>query len=297
MAVEDLLITYKQDKNTNVAQETDANSLDPSTIADLGIDLADILIDELPKQNRFGITASNADPVGGNDTDLHYKAILNGIEIYRNIVGVWTLMGTIPLGLSYPNGILIGLRTSIQNNIVTVTSGTWSISNIRYTKATQTQFTLAPKDASFDRWDLIYAGTNNDVLIITGTPTLVPDKPVLPANTIEVDYAYIPAVGDPYLLSGGSADSNGGSFVTFTNSNTVGITSVLATGIITVNMGVFVNIATNGIIRGNFDLRYGTDWIIADVTPEITKDINGKILTATFNVNNVNIDEIRGRIY
>ena len=94
---------------------------------------------------------------------------------------------------------------------------------------------------------------------------------------------------------------NNGSFninadVYFTNSGTTGIASDLATGIITVTMASFPTIAADGIIRGNFDLRYGADWICVDVPPTVTKTA-GVITSAVFDVGNILIDEIRGRIF
>lgn len=202
MVIEDLLIAYKAQVNVDVAQQVDANTIDPDTVANIGIDLANILQDELPKQNRFVIGSGTASPSGGADTDLYFKALSNAIEVYRNIEGTWTLLATIPLDIALPDGILVGLRTSITGSLVTVYPGAWAINNAKYEKYTQTQFTLAASHASFDRWDLIYADANDDILIITGTPTLVPVEPTLPADCVIVDYAYIPAVGVPYLLGG-----------------------------------------------------------------------------------------------
>jgi len=200
MAIVDLLITYIDQVTTEVSQETTPDSLDPNKIGDIGTDLANILKDFLPAQNRFNISAGTDFPTGGEDTDLYYRYISGGIQILRNIVGVWTLLATIPFGFLIPDGILVGLRVSVITTTATVTPGAWVIDNVKYSKDTQTEFTLAAKDPSFDRWDLIYADENNDILIETGIATLVPVKPDIPADCILVDYVYVPAVGLPYAL-------------------------------------------------------------------------------------------------
>lgn len=82
----------------------------------------------------------------------------------------------------------------------------------------------------------------------------------------------------------------------FTNSDVTGISTNLATGVVTITMASFPAIASAGIIRGNFDVRVGSDWTPFDAMPEVTKDGSGTILTAQF-VFNQSFDEIRGRIF
>lgn len=204
MGIVDLLSSYKSQVTSGVSQETQLNTLDPDIIGSIGTDLADILLSELPKQNRFDIDSGAAHPIGGADTDLYYKSVANGLQVYRNINGAWTLLTTIPIGIALPDGVLVGLRTSISTTTVTVSRGAWIIDNVKYNKDTQTEFTLAPKNASFDRWDLVYADKNNAVLIQTGVAALVPVKPAIPANCIDVDYVYVPSVNPAYLLTGQS---------------------------------------------------------------------------------------------
>lgn len=82
----------------------------------------------------------------------------------------------------------------------------------------------------------------------------------------------------------------------FTDNETSGISVNLTTGVITVTMAIFPTIAERGIIRGNFDVKVGSDWFSLDQFPEVTKDIDGTILTAVFYLNQ-SFDEIRGRIF
>lgn len=202
MPIVDQLQAYKVQVNADISTQTDPDSITPDLVGSIGVDLADILLGELPKINNFDVKAGAAIPTGGQDTFMYFRGTLSGIEIYRKIGAIWTLLGTIPLGITYPDGILSGLRTSLASNIVTVTPGSWAISNVKYNKNTQTQFTLAAKDVNFDRWDLIYANKLNQILILTGIATLIPVKPTIPVDCLEVDYVYIPAIGSPYLLAG-----------------------------------------------------------------------------------------------
>lgn len=277
MAVEDLLLAYKLQVTTDVSQETLPDTLDPGKIGSIGTDLADILIPELPKQNRFNVGAGTSFPIGGADTDLYYRAIVNGIQILRNIEGVWTLLATIPIGISLPDGIFVGLRTSILVDIVSVTSGAWIISNVKYSKSTQTQFTLAAKHLSFDRWDLIYADTNNQILILTGTPTLTPVKPTIPANCIVVDYAYIPAIGSPYLLAGQS--------ISVTSAAPIpALTSSQVSGIFTLTWNS-ARVAQFGVY-GRFLVEQGNTYQTVPIT--IIKDISTNNPTAyEFDLSNI----------
>lgn len=86
------------------------------------------------------------------------------------------------------------------------------------------------------------------------------------------------------------------SAIYFTDSEVSGISVNLSTGVITVTMATFPTIAERGIIRGNFDVKVGSDWVALDQFPEVTKDINGTILTAVFYLNQ-SFDKIRGRIF
>lgn len=201
MAIIDQLIAYTTQVSTDISTETTADSLDPSIIGSMGTDLADILKDFLPKQNNFIVTAGTDFPLGGGDTDLYFRYIAGNIQVYRNIIGIWTELATIPISFGIPDGIMVGLRLSVLSQTVTITPGAYIIDNAKYSVDVQTQFTLDPADLSFDRWDLVYADKFDDLIIITGTPTLVPIKPDLPTECIVVDYIYIPAVGLPYALS------------------------------------------------------------------------------------------------
>jgi len=208
MAIENQINAYKAQVNNDVSTQSDPNSIAPDVVGSIGTDLADIILPELLKINNFKATGGTAIPVGGQPKDIYYKSNLNEIQIWRNVNGAWEQSGTIPLGISYPDGIILGLRTSISAYVVTISAGNWAIANAGYSKANQTQLTLNPRDVNFGRWDLIYANTANQILLSTGVPSNIPLKPALPANAIIVDYAYIPPTGSPFLLSGSVSAAN-----------------------------------------------------------------------------------------
>lgn len=196
------ITSYIQQVNNDISTETDPNSIDPSMVGGIGIDLANLLLPYLLQINALNITGGAAAPTGGQENDVYFRGLLNSIQIYRNVAGNWVPGNSIPIGISYPNGILAGLRTLISGYILTVTPGSWAINNTAYSKGTQTQLTIAPTDLNFSRWDLIYADTNNDILMTTGVASSVPAKPALPANTILVDYIYVPVPGTPFSTGG-----------------------------------------------------------------------------------------------
>lgn len=208
MSIQNDIAAYKQVVNNDVSTQTDPNSIAPNTVGSIGIDLADIILPELLKINGFVISGGAALPTGGTINDVYLRSALNAIQIYRNINNVWQQVGTLPLGVTYPDGILIGLRTQINAYIVTVSPGSWAINNVRYNKDTQTQLTVSPQDINYGRWDLIYADSANAIGLVTGVASTSPVKPALPANSILVDYVYVPNVGVPFLLSGTNASAN-----------------------------------------------------------------------------------------
>jgi hypothetical protein len=205
MSIQNDITAYKSVVNNNVSTQSEPNSIAPETVGAIGIDLADIILPELLKINNLNVTGGTAMPDGGQMYDVYFKSNLNEIQIWRNINGTWTLKGSIPLGISYPDGIILGLRTSIDGSTATVSPGTWAIQNTAYNKNTQTQLTIDPRDLNYGRWDLIYANTANQISLYKGVASNVPSKPLLPVNSIAVDYIYVPSTGSPFLLSGSTA--------------------------------------------------------------------------------------------
>lgn len=208
MGIRDDLEAYKQTVLTNVTVKTDPDSIDPIDVGNIGTDLSDTIVDVLERSNQEEITSGSDEPLDaeGEDGDRYYQNTGTVVYEWRKTGGSWENKATLEIGVTFPDGPLTNLRTSILLNVVTVTPGSWAISNVIYQKLTQTQFTLAAADLNFLRYDLIYANTSGQILILTGTPSTTPAVPTLPANSIQVDVAAIPSSssGDsPYLISSG----------------------------------------------------------------------------------------------
>lgn len=208
--------SYITQVNTEVVGKEDENSVDTGDVGNVGIVLANLLTDFIANINNFVFYTGTGVPADalGNENDVYVRT--NGgvsLAIWRKDTTTWNLQATIPLGVSYPDGILVGLRTQIDTDAlaVTIASGAWSISNATYQKATQTVLNYDPQPLGVNRIDTIYADTSNAINIIAGATSATPVKPTLPANTIEVDSIYVPADGTglPYLFSGGDSGSSG----------------------------------------------------------------------------------------
>lgn len=201
------LDSYKAGVNTTVTTQTTVNSIDPVAVGSIGTDLADLLLPYLQSINNQGYSQGTSIPsdLVGDDLNLYYQQLIAGFSIWRKENGVWIQRITMAFVI-VEDGILSGLRTFIEGVTVTVSSGTWSISNIRYSKATQTQFTVPNADANWMRYDLIYATNAGTILYLAGTASSSPIYPNTPANSVVVDYVIVPSVAStslPYLLSGG----------------------------------------------------------------------------------------------
>lgn len=284
MAIENELAAYKAQVNNDVSTQSDPDSIAPDVVGSIGTDLADILLPELLKINNFNATGGTGIPAGGQPKDIYFKSNLNEIQIWRNVNGAWQQISTIPLGISYPDGIILGLRTSINGYIVTVSPGTWAIANAAYSKAVQTQLTIDPKDINYGRWDLIYANTANQILLSKGVASNVPAKPVLPANSILVDYVYIPSVGAPFLSSG-AASGGGTSSLGKTQFSVPDGEKLITwqTDIVPNDVITFAQKHGNSI--GNIQGHQNLGGIMTPYTPEYTYTLNGdgtiNILTLT----------------
>lgn len=108
----------------------------------------------------------------------------------------------------------------------------------------------------------------------------------------------VPISDDYTLVTKYYVDNVSISPVYFTDNSNANISVNLGTGVIAIAdvLNNFPVISGSGIIRGNFDVKKGSDWVPLDQFPEITKDIDGNILTAAFYLND-SFDKIRGRIF
>lgn len=204
MSITTDVIAYKASVDTKITTKDQPNTIPPDVVGDAFNDLADLL--EQYYGNNFNVLSGTGVPnnADGADIDLYFRNN-NPIEVYQKEGGIWVLKATLDLGIVFPDGPLIGLQTAISGFDVMVTSGGWTINNVIYRKDIATGFTLSPADLNFGRYDLIYADTNNDILIEEGTPSSTPAIPTLSSNTVMVDVAFIPASSSgqsPYLLYG-----------------------------------------------------------------------------------------------
>lgn len=203
------ITAYKAQIDNDISTQSLPNSIPPDVVGSGYTDLADLLAPYINSINNQGITSGSGVPsaLSGNELDLYYRVQPSSFELYRKESGAWVLKVAVPFGIVLPDGPAT-LRTTIASTTVTVTPGGWFISNVVYNKATQTLFSVPAADLNFYRNDLIYADTSNQILYLTGTPSLTPVTPTLPANTIMVDTVIAPSVSadaDPYLLFGGGS--------------------------------------------------------------------------------------------
>lgn len=194
-------------------------SIAPDMVGSAFDNLADIL--ELYNGQAFDVLSDVGvpSPLIGANGDLYFRNN-NPIEVYKKYSALWVLKATLDLGIIFPDGPLIGLLTSIDGFVVTVTPGGWTIDNVIYRKATQTQFTLSVADANYGRYDLIYGTDANTILIEEGTASISPAIPATPVDGTMIDIAFIPSVASgqlPYLLYG---NNTGTSSVPITISDT-----------------------------------------------------------------------------
>lgn len=192
--------------NQLVGSKVAENSIDPTDVASIGIELAELLSPILNTINDFAITGGTLPPddVNGSDLDLYIQGGTS-IIFWRKRNGIWVQEAEVPLGIQIVDGN-ISLQASVNEQIVTVSAGSWGINNIVYSKATQTQMTLTAADLNFNRIDTIVADTTGAIYLLDGVASSNPNPTVLPTNSIVVDYVFIPASssGDlPYI-----ADSN-----------------------------------------------------------------------------------------
>lgn len=212
-----------------ITSKTGINTISPENVGDADTDFANLILPYLQWVADGGgeVTGGTAEPddVDGADTDWYFRINAGRFYVYRKFSGSWMALVDLEIGYSFPDGPLINLRVAVSGSDATVTPGGWVINNVIYQKLTQTAFVIPAADLNFDRYDLIYADTNGDVLYQQGVASSTPAFPTTPANTIVVDYIIVPssssgalpysyygsAGGDPAnsKLISGTSDVNG----------------------------------------------------------------------------------------
>jgi len=200
------LEAYKVLVNQLVGSKVSEDSIDPTDVAAIGIQLADLLIPILNTINDFGIDGGTLPPdnADGNNLDLYVQGGTS-IIFWRKRNGIWQPEAGVELGIQIVDGN-INLQASVVDYVITVSAGSWGINNTIYSKAVQTQFTISDPDLNFDRIDTVTANTAGDILLLIGTASINPTPVDLPDNSVVVSYVYVPSEASdnlPYI-----ADSN-----------------------------------------------------------------------------------------
>lgn len=203
------LEAYKAGVNNDVTTQSTVDSIPPTAVGAIGTDMADLLLPYLQSINNQGYLQGTAAPSAllGSDLQLYWQQLIAGFSVWRKENGIWVLKITMAFVIIL-DGILSGLRAFIEDDTVTVSPGTWAIDQVRYSEASQTQFTVPAADANWLRYDLIYADDNGDIGYTNGTASSSPAMPTPATGQIAVDYVVVPSVASgssPYLLSGGSS--------------------------------------------------------------------------------------------
>lgn len=199
---------YKQLVIQAVASKVSEDSIDPADVASIGLQLADLLAPILNTINDFGITGGTLPPdnTNGIDLDLYIQGGTT-LVFWRKRSGIWVAEASVELGIQIVDGN-ITLQASVNEQVVTVSAGSWGINNIIYSKATQTQLNLTAADLNFNRIDTIVADTTGAIYLLNGVASSNPNPAALPVNSIVVAYVYIPAssTGDlPYISDSNSS--------------------------------------------------------------------------------------------
>ncbi|HEK20012.1 hypothetical protein [Mucilaginibacter sp.] len=98
------------------------------------------------------------------------------------------------------DGLVSGGITSVSGNILATQPAVWRINGSTYHTAEVQSFTLAAANAVNSRYDVIY-GDLDGLHLLTGNASANPVKPALPANTVEIAFAFV----QPGSISSGSA--------------------------------------------------------------------------------------------
>lgn len=105
--------------------------------------------------------------------------------------------------LLLPNGVISGLgfALDISNNLI-VQPGVWQIDRVQYNTTIISTFALDAQDPTLSRYDVIYAGTDNLLHLLSGDLSADPIIPNIPDSAIQVCTALVtPTVitlGNPF---------------------------------------------------------------------------------------------------
>lgn len=99
-----------------------------------------------------------------------------------------------------PDRILTGLEISKNDNDISISSGTWSINTLPYSKGVATEFNNIPlSESGKNRFIVFYANNLNQVLKIEGDEATSADFPNIPDNSIQIGWILVgdAGIGNP----------------------------------------------------------------------------------------------------
>lgn len=90
-----------------------------------------------------------------------------------------------------PNGILTGLDLSLSGSNVLIQPGTWMIDSFVYSIISQQSLPIDAQDATYSRYDVLYADDTGNIHLVSGSLSLTPLEPSVPNDTIKLGSIFI----------------------------------------------------------------------------------------------------------
>jgi|GEM_PF-1741514 len=84
------------------------------------------------------------------------------------------------------NTVISGLNMSATEPSVFITAGVWRIHDVLYHTTGTTTLGIDAQDATLSRYDEVYADASNTLHVVSGTLSLAPVQPAIPAGTVDV---------------------------------------------------------------------------------------------------------------
>jgi len=232
MIYNDQIAAYKVLINQLVGSKVSLDSIDPTDVVNIGLQLADLLNPILNKINDFGITGGVVPPsdLNGQDLDLYIQGG-SMLKFWRKRSGTWVNETSVSLGVNIIDGA-ITVNVSVDDMTVTVSPGSWAINNVIYSKATQTQIDLTAAHATLDRIDTIFADNTTNIGVIDGNPAADPEPYGIFDDAIILSYIYVPSIASgnlPYVV-GNNPPASSGLWNLYSAIAAAPVTAILALG-------------------------------------------------------------------
>lgn len=206
-----IITAFNVSVNERITEKDTVNSIDPIDVGGSITDFSDLLLPILNLINEFNILSGNIPPTDaqGQDNDMYFEFGAQ-LKVYKRLnpsSPFWALKASGDLGVNILDGN-ISLQTSVNENIVTVSSGNWGIDNTIYSKTTQDQYTIPIANLNFDRIDGVFAKNDGTVEYVTGVASSTPAEPATLSNSVRINFIYVPSSSSgnpPYILDSNNA--------------------------------------------------------------------------------------------